>query len=73
MTRSVAKLIGIAFGQLGMMKVQISVAVHNQPSRKVCERLGFVLEGVITRSENLNGNVVDHAVYGLSRDTWTEK
>jgi len=50
-----------------MQKVQISVAVDNQPSRKVCERLGFSLEGVITRSENLNGRVVDHAIYGLSR------
>ncbi|MFM2485712.1 GNAT family N-acetyltransferase [Celerinatantimonas yamalensis] len=72
-TRSVAKLIDIAFVDLGMEKVQISAAVHNQPSRSVCERLGFSLEGIITRAENLNGNIVDHAVYGLSRTTWVEK
>lgn len=72
-TRSVAKLIEIAFGELGMEKVQISAAVDNAPSRKVCERLGFKLEGVITRSENLNGIVVDHAVYGLSRGSCSEK
>jgi ribosomal-protein-serine acetyltransferase len=50
-----------------MQKVEISVAVDNQSSRGVCERLGFKLEGIITRAENLNGRVVDHAVYGLNR------
>jgi ribosomal-protein-serine acetyltransferase len=55
-----------------MEKVQISAATQNKPSRAVCERLGFSLEGVITRAENLNGPVVDHAIYGLSRDTWSK-
>ncbi|MEZ5476578.1 MAG: GNAT family protein [Thiolinea sp.] len=66
-TKSVAKLIDRSFHELGMEKVQISAAADNTPSRKVCERLGFELEGVITRSENLNGRVVDHAVYGLRK------
>ncbi|MHA7878926.1 MAG: GNAT family N-acetyltransferase [Saccharospirillum sp.] len=65
-TRSVHHLIDHAFTGLGMEKVQISAAVDNLASRKVCERLGFELEGIITRNENLNGKVVDHAVYGLT-------
>lgn len=72
MTRSVAKLIEIAFTELGMEKVAISAAVGNQPSRSVCERLGFSLEGIITRAENLNGRIVDHAVYGLNRAEWAK-
>ncbi len=66
-TKSVTKLIEIAFDELNMQKVEIAVAVDNQPSRKVCERLGFTLEGILTRAENLNGRVVDHAVYALTR------
>ncbi|MCF9080218.1 GNAT family N-acetyltransferase [Vibrio parahaemolyticus] len=66
-SKSLAKLIDYAFAELNMQKIQISAAVDNQASRNVCERLGFKLEGVITRAENLNGRVVDHAVYGLSR------
>ncbi|EHY9870995.1 GNAT family N-acetyltransferase [Vibrio vulnificus] len=66
-SKSLLKLIDYAFTELNMQKIQISAAVDNQASRNVCERLGFKLEGIITRAENLNGRVVDHAVYGLSR------
>ncbi|HHG3492870.1 GNAT family N-acetyltransferase [Vibrio parahaemolyticus] len=65
-SKSLSKLIDYAFTELNMQKVQISAATENQASRNVCERLGFKLEGIITRAENLNGRVVDHAVYGLS-------
>lgn len=64
-TRVCQALINMAFTEMGMKKVQISAAVDNHPSRAVCERLGMTLEGVISRAENLNGRIVDHAVYGL--------
>ncbi len=67
-TKSVTKLVDLAFTGFDMQKAEISVAVDNQSSRAVCERLGFRLEGVITRAENINGRVLDHAVYGLTRD-----
>jgi len=69
-TKSVSKLIDMAFVEFAMEKVQISAAEGNRASRNVCERLGFSLEGIITRAENLNGRIVDHAVYGLSRSAW---
>lgn len=69
-TKSVSKLIAYAFSQLKMEVVQISAAIDNTQSRKVCDRLGFKLNGVITNSENLNGRIVDHAVYSINRDQW---
>jgi ribosomal-protein-serine acetyltransferase len=66
-TRSVSTLINLAFFELCFDKIQISVAVDNQPSRTVCERLGMKLEGIITNSENINGRILDHAIYGLSK------
>lgn len=66
-SKCVTKLITMAFTDLAMEKVEISAAVDNQPSRRVCERLGFKLEGIITRAEKINGHVLDHAIYGLSR------
>ncbi|MBF4441454.1 GNAT family N-acetyltransferase, partial [Vibrio anguillarum] len=69
-SKSVLKLTDLAFTEFDMEKVQISAASENIPSRNVCERLGFSLEGIISRAENLNGRVVDHAVYGLNRTNW---
>ncbi len=66
MTRVVDKLCEIAFRQMGMQKVQLRAAVKNYPSRAVAERLGMTLEGIITRSEKIQGRILDHAVYALS-------
>ncbi len=66
-TRTGKKLIDIAFNELDMMKVQIAAATGNHRSRAVAERLGGVLEGVITRAEVVNGVTLDHAVYGIYR------
>ena len=67
MTRVCRALIGVAFNELGMHKVQISAATGNRRSRALCERLGATLEGVITRAGVVNGVTLDHAVYGIHR------
>lgn len=69
-TRAVSALFEMAFTQMGMEKVQICAAEGNKPSRAVCERLNMELEGIITNAENLNGRIVDHAIYGLSKAQW---
>lgn len=63
--RSCKKLIDYAFDELHMEKVEIRVATKNLPSRNVCEKLGCSLEGEVTNSENLNGSIVNHAVYAI--------
>lgn len=64
-TKSCTKLIQHAFNELDIEKVQISVAAENIKSRKVCEKLGFKLEGIIKNSEKLHDKIVDHAIYGM--------
>ncbi len=66
-TKSCFALINYAFSTLHMEKIEINVATKNVPSQKICEGLGFILEGVITNSENLHGNIVDHNIYGLAK------
>ncbi len=64
-SRCVTGMVAIAFDELSMQKVEISAAQGNTRSRALCERLGFTLEGTIGNAENLNGRIVDHAIYGL--------
>ncbi|QUM81806.1 GNAT family N-acetyltransferase [Moritella sp. 5] len=66
-TKAVSFLIEYAFSELSMDKVEICAAVDNIASRRVCERLNMALEGIISNAENVNGEIVDHAIYGIHR------
>jgi len=72
-TKSVSSLINYSFCTLNLDKVQISAAKENQSSRAVAERLQMSLEGLITNSENINGRIVDHAIYGLNKRQWEKR
>lgn len=60
-------LVKHAFDDLGLNHVRIAVAVGNAPSRRIPERLGFTLDGVLREAERLHGGFVDHAVYTFLR------
>jgi len=64
-TKSCKRLIQYAFNDLGIEKVEISVASDNSASCRVCERLGLKLECTIKNAENLHGILIDHVVYGI--------
>ncbi|MFW7525545.1 GNAT family N-acetyltransferase [Vibrio ostreicida] len=66
-TRVVQKLIDIAFYQHGMEKVELHAAEDNWPSRKVAERVGMNLEGIITNSEKVGDRILAHAIYAIHR------
>lgn len=66
-TKAVSFLIEYAFSELDMKKVEICAAVDNTASRRVCERLNMTLEGIISNCENINGDIIAHAIYGIHR------
>lgn len=66
-TKAVSFLIEYAFSELNMEKVEICIATDNVSSRRVCERLNMTLEGVISNYENLNNDIISHAIYGIHR------
>jgi ribosomal-protein-serine acetyltransferase len=55
------------FLTLDLNRIQIAAATENTRSRRIPERLGFRLEGIMRARENLYGRFVDHAVYALLR------
>lgn len=73
MFNSVAKLIDYAFGEMDINRIQIKVAEENHKSRKIPERLGFLVEGVERDGELLVDNVfTDIVIYSLLRREYSE-
>lgn len=68
MTRAVHLLTEYAFEALDLHRIEIHVATGNHRSRRIPERLGFTLEGVLREVQRLRGTYQDHALYALLRD-----
>ncbi len=68
MTRAVRVLTEYAFEALGLHRVEIHVATENPRSRRIPERLGFTMEGVLHEVQRLRGTYLDHALYALVRE-----
>jgi len=72
-SRSVSKLLEIAFEYFGMMRVSIRCAVENSKSRRIPERLGLTLEGILRSSEKINGRYLDQALYSMIQPEWIDR
>jgi ribosomal-protein-serine acetyltransferase len=69
-TRSAAALVDLAFGVLGLHRVELRAATGNPRSRAVAERLGLVHEGTLRDAELLAGGHVDLEVYSALSTEW---
>lgn len=54
-----------AFERLGLHRVEAHVALENEASQRIPEKLGFHREGVARESEFVNGRYLDHIQYSL--------
>ncbi len=64
-TEAVDRLLGEAFGSMGYHKVVLRIAVGNEASDRVAEKLGFTKEGVLREELLIRGNWVDHSLWSL--------
>lgn len=67
-TRACRRLIRFAFEELAMERVEIRVAVGNERSSKIPERLGLRLDGVLRHWHNLSSGFADVRVYSVLRE-----
>jgi ribosomal-protein-serine acetyltransferase len=70
MTRAFETLINYGFKELGLNRIEVSVATENHKSRALPERLGFTEEGKLRQAEWLYDHYVDHVIYGLLAEDW---
>ena len=69
-TKSCHALLGYAFDELKLNRVEVRCATENAKSRAIPERLGFEQEGIIRQAQWIDDRVVDHAVYGMLSTEW---
>lgn len=70
-TEAVQLLTRMAFETLEANRVEIRMDPRNEPSRRVPERLGFVLEGTLRAcAPDSGGKPSDRHVYALTRDDY---
>jgi RimJ/RimL family protein N-acetyltransferase len=66
----VAEALEVAFGDLGLHRVDLLVFIDNQPARRCYESLGFVREGLLREVRLVEGRFVDTIVMSVLEDEW---
>lgn len=70
MTKCCRVLVNYLFEEMELNRVQINCNVENAKSRRVAERLGFQLEGILRQIEFCNDRYGDWAVYAMLEKDW---
>ena len=64
-TEAVRRVLEEAFGILAYHKVTLRIALGNDASDRVAEKLGFTKEGILREELLIRGNWVDHSLWSL--------
>lgn len=70
MQEALRALLGYAFGELNLERIEADVDPRNEASIRTLERLGFKKEGYLRERWKVNGEVQDAIFYGLLRREW---
>ncbi len=73
MREALTSLIGCAFGELGLRRIEARVEAPNIASSGLLRRLGFTREGVLRERWVAEGGANDAEVFGLLRHEWCPK
>ncbi len=65
MSQAVAQICREAFERFDIVRIYAEPYAHNQESRRVLEKAGFVLEGILRQSVYKNGQMHDSCIYAL--------
>lgn len=67
-TEAVRAMIGYAFDELNLHRVEAACVPDNLASRRVLEKAGFALEGQARAYLKINGAWADHLLFGVVND-----
>ena len=70
MNEALVAVIGFAFGEMDLRRLEADADPRNAASIRTLERLGFVREGLLRERWVVAGVVSDSAIFGLLRRGW---
>lgn len=68
MTQAVGMLCARLFSETDLLRIYAEPFSYNMGSRRVLEKAGFQLEGILRSNACKNSQVLDMAMYGLTRE-----
>lgn len=68
-TEAVKQLCQEAFDKFDIIRIYAEPFAYNTSSRKVLEKAGFSLEGIMKKGAYKNGQIQDYCMYALLKDT----
>lgn len=71
MAEALAAVLDLAFGRLGMNRIEADTAPGNHQAIKLLEKAGFTMEGVLRERWVTNGSRSDSVIFGLLRAQWS--
>ncbi|MEX2304137.1 MAG: GNAT family N-acetyltransferase [Bryobacterales bacterium] len=69
-SEAVARLIALAFEELGLHRIEADVDPRNEGSLRLLERQGFQREGLLRERYQVGGEIQDAVFLGLLRPEW---
>ncbi|MEU8245189.1 GNAT family protein [Nonomuraea sp. NPDC048916] len=68
MTEGLGLIMGLAFGELGLHRLEANIQPHNTPSLNLVKRLGFRREGYSPAFQYINGAWRDHERWAITAE-----
>jgi len=73
MTMAGKAALEFSFFEIGLHRMNAATLLHNQKSKNLLHRLGFVEEGMAKKFVQINGLRQDHLLFGLNADDFLAK
>ena len=69
MTRAVEQVCGHVFANYDVVRIYAEPFAENTGSRRVLEKAGFHLEGIMRRGAEKNGRLLDWCMYAMVKES----
>lgn len=72
-TRVIRELLNFGFHELSLQRIEAEIFLSNPMSRRIFEKAGFQLEGILHSSQLKKGRYIDEWIFGITVDAYLNR